>query len=253
MRELGGVRTALEYGGTGAVLVRRFKFDRRLDALAVLIEPLVERVRELPIDGIIPVPRHPGRVRELGCDPVFELARRLARRCGRPLWDGALMRNRQTAPQTGLDPRARRQNIAGSFSTQAAERLNRRILLLDDVTTTGATLREAELALRSGGKPKAVIPVALAGTPPAAWTNPCPVRYNGNDSQVAGGPPVADSVKLTSDLTLGHQANLGEEVSNSDFSAGTEMTVLEEFENAWLVKSDDGQLFNVRKDQAQPA
>ncbi len=165
LRELRGVHTALAYDETGARLVQRFKFDGRRDALHVLLEPLVERVRELRVDSIVPVPRHLQRVRELGRDPVYELARALGKRTGMPLRAGVLRRTRPTPPQTGLSPRARRTNVAGSFAAQPGALRGRRTLLLDDVITTGATLAAAAAELRRTAEPRLLVPLALAGTP----------------------------------------------------------------------------------------
>jgi len=65
-------------------------------------------------------------------------------------------------------------------------------------------------------------------------------------------PPMA-AIKLTSDVTLKHQANLGEEVRDVDFEQGTRFEVLHKFDGAWLVKDDDGRLFNVKRDLAEEA
>ncbi len=165
LRRLRGVPTALAYEGTGAELVQRFKFDGRRDALYVLLEPLIERVAELRVDSIVPLPRHPERVRELGRDPVYELARALTRRTRLPLVSGVLRRTRATPPPTGLSPRARRTNVAGSFAARPGTLRGRRALLLDDVITTGATLAAAASELRRTAKPRALLPLALAGTP----------------------------------------------------------------------------------------
>jgi hypothetical protein len=62
---------------------------------------------------------------------------------------------------------------------------------------------------------------------------------------------LADAIRLKEDLSLKHQANLGEDVEEIAFAAGTELEVLQEFETAWLCKDDDGQLFNIRKEQAE--
>jgi hypothetical protein len=59
---------------------------------------------------------------------------------------------------------------------------------------------------------------------------------------------VADSVKFKEAGSLKHHANLGEEVSDVDFEAGQEVTVLHEWEKSYLVKDDDGKLFNVPKE-----
>ena len=115
-------------------------------------------------DGIVPVPRHRERIRGEGSDPVFVLARALGRRIGRPVLDRVLWRSRLTPPQTGRDLRARRANVGGSFTVRPAALRGRRVLLLDDVTTTGATLAEARRTLRAA-RPRGVIAAALAATP----------------------------------------------------------------------------------------
>ncbi len=62
---------------------------------------------------------------------------------------------------------------------------------------------------------------------------------------------MADAIRIKESLTLKHHANLGEEVEDIEFEAGTELSVLQEFDNMWLVKNDDGQLFNVKKELAE--
>jgi hypothetical protein len=61
-----------------------------------------------------------------------------------------------------------------------------------------------------------------------------------------------DSITLKQDVTLRHQANLGEEISDIELSAGTELTVLQEWEHHYLAKDGDGKLFNVRKELVEP-
>jgi predicted amidophosphoribosyltransferase len=73
------------------------------------------------------------------------------------------VRTRPTVPQSGSSLRARRRNVADSFV--ASGPVGERVLLLDDVSTSGATLAAAALALREAGA-RRVIPLALAGTPP---------------------------------------------------------------------------------------
>ena len=64
---------------------------------------------------------------------------------------------------------------------------------------------------------------------------------------------MADAIKIKDTVTLRSQANLGEEVEETEFEAGTELTVLQEFQTAWLAKDDDGKLFNIKKELAEPA
>jgi ComF family protein len=160
-----GVITAVSYEGTAAELIRRLKFEGRRDAIPVLVELLAHRVAELSFEGIVPIPRHWRRVRDQGCDPVHDLGRALARATGRPLWERPLCRSRLTLPQIVLSPAQRRRNPAGSFHARPGALSGRAVLLLDDVTTTGATLRVAARALRQGGAARRVLRVAVAGTP----------------------------------------------------------------------------------------
>jgi hypothetical protein len=64
---------------------------------------------------------------------------------------------------------------------------------------------------------------------------------------------MADTIRITSALTLKHQANLGEDVEEVELAEGDELSVLQEWESAWLAKTSDGKLFNVKKDAAEPA
>ena len=62
---------------------------------------------------------------------------------------------------------------------------------------------------------------------------------------------MADTIRFREDITLKHQANLGEEIEEIEFSSGDELTVLQEWDEAWLVKGEGGQFFNVRKEIAE--
>ena len=64
---------------------------------------------------------------------------------------------------------------------------------------------------------------------------------------------MADTIRITRNVTYKHQANLGEDVAEVALAEGDELTVLQDWENAWLAKTSDGKLFNVKKDVAEPA
>ena len=59
---------------------------------------------------------------------------------------------------------------------------------------------------------------------------------------------MSNTIKFKQATTLKHHSNLGEEVEDIQFEAGQDLTVLKEWENAYLVKDEDGKLFNVKKD-----
>ena len=134
LARLGRVTTALAYDGTAARLIQRFKFESRNDALDVLVEPLARRVAALDVDVVVPVPRHPERIREQGCDPAWQLARALCRETGLALASGVLERIRAARPQAELARAQRLANVRGSFRARSGALDGRRTLLLDDVT-----------------------------------------------------------------------------------------------------------------------
>jgi ComF family protein len=114
---------------------------------------------------VVPVPLHVRRLRARGFNPALELARSLARAHRLPLDACALRRLRDTPSQTGLDRSARRRNVRGAFAARPAWRAPARVWLVDDVVTTGSTLRAAARALRGAGA-RQVVAVCAARTPP---------------------------------------------------------------------------------------
>jgi ComF family protein len=107
----------------------------------------------LPADVLVPVPLHPRRQRVRGYNQSFLLAREVSRRLDLPLAAEALVRRRDTPPQAkAVEADARRRNVAGAFDCRPGAVAGRHLLLVDDVTTTGATLDAcARVLLAQGG------------------------------------------------------------------------------------------------------
>lgn len=143
------------------LLLMRLKFGRSLAAGRVLAELWIAALRAALANGVIaalpeaivPVPLHATRLRERGYNQALELAKPLAREFGVALAPGLLCRTRATAAQSDLDAAARRKNLRGAFAvdTAALAPVPAHIVLLDDVMTTGATVREAARTLRRAG------------------------------------------------------------------------------------------------------
>lgn len=118
---------------------------------------------------LVPVPLHATRWRERGYNQAEDLARQIGRTLGFPVAPRALRRKRLTRPQTG---RTRRERLAGGADSLAADSWRGGIaILVDDVITTGSTLRDGARALTGAGAP-AVFAVAAAATP--MWRPPPP-------------------------------------------------------------------------------
>jgi ComF family protein len=141
------------YRGTLAEAVRLLKYGER----PALARALVDRIdlESAPpdlwdVDVVLPVPLHGRRLRLRGYNQSAHLALALARRLGRPAPEGVLERTRATRPQVGLRRPERAANVRGAFRVgRAAAVAGRRVLLVDDVITTGATIRACARALKA--------------------------------------------------------------------------------------------------------
>jgi ComF family protein len=146
-----------DYGYPWDGLLAALKFRAALDLVPALADRLAQRVTDAgsaAVDLVVPVPLSAGRLRERGYNQAALLAERLAARLRRPCAARLLARPRDTAQQLAL-PRAQREaNVRDAFAVapRAADVLHgRRVALVDDVLTTGATLGEATRALLGAG------------------------------------------------------------------------------------------------------
>jgi ComF family protein len=137
-------------------LVLQFKFGGERVIAGDLGRLLAARLdadpRAAGLDAVVPVPLHPKTEGVRGYNQAALLAEALARRPVRPVLEGALVKVRETVPQATLDAPRRAGNLAGAFAVRRPTRVaGRRIALVDDVMTTGATASEAAAALKAAG------------------------------------------------------------------------------------------------------
>ena len=111
-----------------------------------------------PPDMILPVPLHHRRLRQRGYNQALEIARPISRTLKAPVARHGLQRLRPTPPQQGLPLRERQRNLAKAFAC-TAPLTDQRILLLDDVMTTGTTVRECCRTLLAAGARKIEVAV----------------------------------------------------------------------------------------------
>jgi ComF family protein len=148
--DLARVRAVAMFGGPAREAVHALKYENRHAISGMMGRLMAESVRELPFDIVAPLSLHPSRRRERGYDQAVMLARHVADALGVPVHRTLVRRIRKTKQQALLDKGARRENVRGAF--EVTERMDAsRILLVDDVYTTGATLRAGAWALRVAG------------------------------------------------------------------------------------------------------
>ena len=147
-----GAAYAYVYGGPAAGLVHNLKFR----SVSHLAEPMgrqmvraLEGLQPLRVDCAAPVPMHPRRLRRRGIDHALLLARAVAEGLELPV-EQPLVRTRDTRQQSRLDGIERLRNLDGAFAV-TGDVTGRRVLLVDDVCTTGTTANACAEALRRAG------------------------------------------------------------------------------------------------------
>ncbi len=168
-------RAAAHFTGIMRNLIHGFKYSDRHEAVSLFVRMLLAAGAELIADAdiVVPVPLHRWRFWHRRYNQAAILARGVARQTGKPVDAALLLRARATAAQVGLSGEERRRNVAAAFrlAEGAGARLHgRRVLLVDDVITTGSTLEACTRVLKDGGGAEVdclALALALASSPGA--------------------------------------------------------------------------------------
>ena len=147
-----------------ATAIGRLKYEDRADLAPLLGRSMLRASESLrgAVDLVVPVPLHPRRLADRGYNQAALLAAPVARSLGVGLAPQALARHRDTPRQASLDRERRIVNVAGVFTARERSRVRgARVLLVDDVRTTGVTLEGCAAALHDAGV-SAVLALVLA-------------------------------------------------------------------------------------------
>lgn len=164
------MHAAFVYEGPVRKLVHRLKYES-VRAAAVPMARQMAYLSSGEEEVIVPVPTDPKREKKRGFNQSALLAQHIAGELGMPM-ENALVRVQERRPQTGLSAGQRRENLVGCMAADDAVN-GKRILLVDDVITTGATVCEAARALRqAGAKGVSVFAAARAAGVPDGEKDP---------------------------------------------------------------------------------
>jgi ComF family protein len=161
-------RAHLLYEQSAREMIHQFKYSykthlRRPLALLAL-EGLTDVITAQKPEIIIPVPLHRSRLRSRGFNQSILLGKMFSSLLSLPMLVDGLIRTRQTEPQIDLSAEERRNNVKGAFAVKRTDRIpGKRILLLDDVMTTGSTVNECAMVLKKAGA-AAVMVATIART-----------------------------------------------------------------------------------------
>lgn len=159
-------RAVFEYNGTIAGLIQQFKFHDRVDLSSLFVSGLVHAyTRDFDGDGIsavIPVPLSVKRLRKRSYNQTKVLADALSGKLAIPCFPRLLEKIKETPPQSTLNAAMRHENVRNAYRAHEARFLKgKKVLLVDDVITTGATINACTSALRRAGV-RQVFVLALA-------------------------------------------------------------------------------------------
>lgn len=157
------LRAPWSHTGLARELVHALKFQGQRH-LARLIASEMYLLVDPSIDVIVPVPLHRDRFNDRGYNQSELLARELGAQLACRVDNKMLIRTRATVPQSGLDRADRLVNVRGAFSFNRRRDSDRHILLVDDVTTTGATIAACARLLRQHGVDRISAIVATRAT-----------------------------------------------------------------------------------------
>ncbi len=144
-------RAVFAYAFPLDILVQQCKYAHATSLTAYFATRMAQLTNsETGLDYLLPMPLHPSRLAQRGFNQAAEIARRLSSRIGIPWLAEACTRIRNTPSQAGLDLKSRQRNLRGAFVCDM-DLSGKRIVLIDDVMTSGSSLNELARVVRQAG------------------------------------------------------------------------------------------------------
>lgn len=151
--EVDGIRAPFLFEGVIREAIYSFKYGYLKSIASCIAGLLWKYIQSINLSGdvIVPVPIHKSRMRQRGYNQSLLLSRELGKLCGLPVDDKSLLRVRDTKSQTALSLQDRRINVHDAFICSSESINGKKVLLIDDVCTTGATLEACAGVLKKSG------------------------------------------------------------------------------------------------------
>jgi len=147
-------RYGFSFEGNLREAIHAFKFQGRKDVGKALVSLLEDKIKGLDCvcDVIIPIPITNKRLKERGFNQSFIISEIVSKIINKPVYHSILIKKLETIDQYKLNRDERKKNIKGAFTVKNGEKIKGKgILLVDDLFTTGATVKEASLTLKRSG------------------------------------------------------------------------------------------------------
>ena len=151
-------KAVFPYDGLMRASIARFKYRNRREYAdfyaAELVKSCGDAARAWEADALIPIPLHRSRRRKRGFNQAELVARKVGKMLGIPVETGVLLRTKKTSPQKELNDTQRRANLKNAFQVRQNDVRLRKVILVDDIYTTGSTIDAAAAALLEHGVEK---------------------------------------------------------------------------------------------------
>jgi len=150
------MRSWAEFTGSLKEAIHALKYKKNLALGSILADPLTLIIGKSSwdIDLIVPIPLSRARIRQRGYNQAALIALNVALKMGIPYSDHAVKRVKHTETQISLDVNKRFMNLMDAFYANPATLINKKVLVIDDVVTTGATMQNCSIAILKAGADK---------------------------------------------------------------------------------------------------